>query len=257
MIYIALAAHAPLPGRSSSACEFIFLKDNYGSARMNTLFKFHFPAWLLFGVGLPYLIYVAIRREKNDAIQMDCVHTGFSSRLCFSLIGPVYLFSSLFLMPNTQTSLDALHNLRQTQPTHIEIIQWLRHNSEPTDRILEVPGCAYRSENRVSIYAGRPTLLGWVNHESVWRGHKPEIFTRKNAIMRFYTTPNWEEAKAFLKQYEIKYVVFSFPDPECKDTYAQLPQMKLGAYRRHLQPIIGQRDGMVLPFELYRVPDNL
>ncbi len=241
-----------------SACEFIYLKDNYGSARMNTLFKFHFPAWILFGVGLPYLLYAQIRREDNLRFKMSSAIVGFVVFIV-SLIGPAYTLSSLYLMPQTQSTLNAIVQMQQTQPQHYEIIQWLRQNSERTDRILEVPGCAYRSENRVSIYASRPTLLGWVNHESVWRGDKfrQQIYGRKEAIMRFYTTQNWQEAKGFLKQHDIRYVVFTPPSPECNDTYAQLPQMKQGIFRKQLQPIITQKNNAMMPYELYRVPDDL
>ncbi|HPO10331.1 MAG TPA: DUF2298 domain-containing protein, partial [bacterium] len=36
-------------------CEVFFIKDNYGCQRMNTLFKFHFPTWLILGFTLPVL----------------------------------------------------------------------------------------------------------------------------------------------------------------------------------------------------------
>ncbi len=49
-----------------AGCEFIYLKDNYGVARMNTLFKIHFPVWFLLGVGLPYLLYRSFKQNEYN-----------------------------------------------------------------------------------------------------------------------------------------------------------------------------------------------
>ncbi|GEM_PF-2514691 len=245
-----------------AACEFIYLKDQYASARMNTLFKFHFPAWILFGIGLPYLLYAAIMREKSVQIKC-CAAMPAVLVLLISLFGPMYAFASIFLMPNADRpiTLNGLSFMETAQPAHYEIIRWIRENSEPSDAILEAPGCGYHEENLVSAFTGRSAFIGWVNHEHIWRGYAnyPEIDARKEQAMRFYTSKNVEDVKLFLEQYPIRYVIFTSPDPACTDTFAQLNQMQAGAFRTVLEPIIqktGNAFGRTSPFELYRVPEN-
>ncbi len=242
-----------------AVCEFIYLKDQYASARMNTLFKFHFPAWLLFGISLPYLTYSELKKESNSQIKWFAAAPVIGA-LIVSLIGPFYALGSLYTMPATNhvVSLDGLTFMKTSQPAHYQIIQWIRENSSPTDRILEVPGCGYREENLVSAFTGRETVIGWVNHESVWRGRDPEVFSRKEQVMNFYTSRNWQEAKNLLERYDIQYIIFTSPDPSCSDTFAKLDQMKAGVFRQSLKPIIqetGQAFNRLSPFELYAVPD--
>ena len=41
--------------------EFVYLRDNFGT-RMNTIFKFYYQAWLLFGMAGGYTIVTALAR---------------------------------------------------------------------------------------------------------------------------------------------------------------------------------------------------
>ena len=46
------------------APEFVFLRDNFGT-RMNTVFKFYYQAWLLFGLAGGYTAIVALSRWRG------------------------------------------------------------------------------------------------------------------------------------------------------------------------------------------------
>ncbi|MGC9329177.1 MAG: hypothetical protein ACP5I1_16205, partial [Candidatus Hinthialibacter sp.] len=84
-----------------------------------------------------------------------------------------------------------------------------------------------------------------------------EIYNRKAEVERFYTTQNWEEAKAILKKYNIRYVTYI--TPECEDKKALIGPMERGVFRQRLQPVlsgagrVGSRSGL---FELYEVPES-
>ena len=43
--------------------EFIYLRDNFG-VRINTIFKFYYQAWLMFGVAAAYAVYVMTAGER-------------------------------------------------------------------------------------------------------------------------------------------------------------------------------------------------
>ena len=49
------------------APEFVYLRDNFGT-RMNTVFKFYYQAWLLFGVAGAFAVMLAITRWRGWAL---------------------------------------------------------------------------------------------------------------------------------------------------------------------------------------------
>ncbi|MGC9327285.1 MAG: DUF2298 domain-containing protein, partial [Candidatus Hinthialibacter sp.] len=173
-----------------AGCEFIYLKDNYGIARMNTIFKFHFPAWFLFGLGLPYLLYNDYRQSERSVFQWFVLLPVLGLFL-LSLIPPVYALTWIYKMPlqHRSLTLDGLAFMRHDRPQQYEILEWIRSNTKPDDWILEVPGCGYLLESTVSAFTGRPTVVGWVGHEALWRTGEmdAEIYNRKAEVERFYT----------------------------------------------------------------------
>jgi uncharacterized membrane protein len=54
--------------------------------------------------------------------------------------------------------------------------------------------------------SGLPAVLGWIGHESQWRGGDDEMGSRAEDVRTLYSTRDWEQAQAILKQYDIHYV---------------------------------------------------
>lgn len=244
-----------------AGCEFIYLKDSYGIARMNTIFKFHFSGWFFMGLGLPYLIYLEYTRSERAAYEWFVLLPVLGFFL-ISLIPPAFALAWIYRMPNEgrPVTMDGLAFIREYRPQQYDIIEWIRQYAKPTDRILEVPGCGYRLESLVSAFTGRPSVIGWVGHESLWRSGDmdAEVYNRKSEAERFYSTQNWEEAKAILTKHQVRYVVYM--RPECDDKRALIGPMEKGVFRAHLKPIIGgnaQPRFQTTPSELYEVPENL
>lgn len=245
-----------------AGCEFIYLKDNYSSPRMNTLFKIHFPVWFLLGVSLPYLLRLEFIRMASGAARW-CYLAPVLLLFAVSLVPGWYTFWGLYRLPdaNTVKTLDGLAFMKQSTPHQYAVIDWVRNNAAPGDIVLEVAGCAYSSsESSVSAFTGRATVVGWVNHETLWRAGEmdQEVLRRKAEIDRFYTTTNWEEAKSILQKYKIKYVAFI--PPECQEKRAMKTQMQNSVFRNHVKPILyesgpafGYPDAT---FELYEVPES-
>jgi uncharacterized membrane protein len=48
--------------------------------------------------------------------------------------------------------------------------------------------------------------MGWVGHESQWRGTYIGFAEREQDIRRLYETNSWDEAHAILEKYDIRYV---------------------------------------------------
>jgi YYY domain-containing protein len=246
-----------------AGAEVIFIKDNYGSPRMNTLFKFHYPCWFLFGIGLPVFFHLILRQTGDRRIRIFS-YSVVSVLFIMSLVGPVFTITT-FLFPNEpdrQFTLNGLQFMKQGSPHLYEIVQWVRENTDEDARLLEIPGCGYRHENLVSAFTGRPAYVGWGNHEALWRRGFEGIFQGGHLVrsMETYTvltSPNGEQVKQFLREKGIDYVVID--QPQCDSNLTRMPDIMKGAYRQHLEPII-QRKGMLwnqdAPFELYRVPET-
>ena len=61
--------------------------------------------------------------------------------------------------------------------------------------------------NRVSIYTGLPTVLGWDWHQTQQRhDYRWEVQRRRAAVNEFYTTRDVERAREFLDEFKVKYV---------------------------------------------------
>ncbi len=233
-----------------AGCEYIFLKDNYGTARMNTLFKIHFPAWLLMGVALPPLLLRAIQRIPNAPLKYSAL--GVATVLfALMLAGPAYTVASFWGVKEERiVSLNGLGYMETYNPNHHKIIQWIRDNAAPDAVLMELPGGGYELSSMVSAATGRRSLLGWQNHEYVWRDAKGDqvVGKRYTDIQTALTQSNWSQAKPIFDKYGVDYVVIARPVNQPMQQI--LPRIIAGAYRDNLEVILREPG----PYELYRVP---
>ncbi|MFH1141083.1 MAG: hypothetical protein V1724_05335, partial [Chloroflexota bacterium] len=105
-----------------------------------------------------------------------------------------------------KATLDGLAYVATENPGELQAIQWLKKNHKPGDVIVEAVGDDYSSYGRVSASTGIPTILGWVGHEDQWRGSSKPFEGRLQAVERFYTTDDSQEAKEILRQYGVTYI---------------------------------------------------
>jgi YYY domain-containing protein len=196
--------------------EFVYLKDNFGQ-RINTIFKFYYQAWVMFGVaaifGLGYLL-----SSRHRLLQVGGVVTTvvYGLALLMALLFPYYAVQSRaaeFRGPRTAedrqpATLDGLTFLVRSNPDEYAAIMWLRENVDGAPVILEATGGAYSDFARVSANTGLPTVLGWANHEGQWRGNTPEPGLRAPAIATIYSQANWSETADLLNRYDVAYVYF-------------------------------------------------
>lgn len=72
---------------------------------------------------------------------------------------------------------------------------------------MEATGNPYSDYARISSHTGIPTVLGWGNHEGLWRGNDPEVAERERAVRAFYEAPDPQSAYAILKRFGVTHVV--------------------------------------------------
>ena len=73
--------------------------------------------------------------------------------------------------------------------------------------ILEATGNPYSYFARFSANTGLPTVLGWANHEGLWRGHDTTVMSRRDDVMRIYNAPSLEAVSPVLDKYGVRYIL--------------------------------------------------
>jgi fumarate hydratase class II len=80
----------------------------------------------------------------------------------------------------------------------------------------------YAWGNRVAIYTGLPTLIGWDNHQRQQRNGSPLIEQRTGDVLKIFVTANEAETLRLLQQYSVDFIYygnlekFHYPAGEAK-----------------------------------------
>jgi uncharacterized membrane protein len=144
------------------------------------------------------------------------------------------LFPALGLLTKTDSfkpfygfTLDDFDRIARENPDEAAAIEFLR--TAPDGVLAEAIGDGYSAYARISAYTGLQTVLGWPGHEDQWRGSYEPQGTRRDDIMKLYTTTHWEDAQSVIDQYDIRYIYIGILE------------------RTHLKPIFQQ--GSVVIYE--------
>ncbi len=208
------------------AVEFFYLRDHFGT-RMNTVFKFYFQAWTMWGIAAAYALthlWVGGRRWAAWAS---------AALIALGLLYPALAIPTRAREYGGPPTLDGTAHLRNLYGAEMDAIDWLNEHVDGTPVILEAPGDRYRAyvyEGRVSAFTGLPTLLGWGGHEHQWRGTYDEPARREPDIATIFTTPDPAVALSLLKQYGIQYVYIGLVEqsrypPEGLAKFAQIGEV--------------------------------
>ncbi len=185
--------------------EFFYLRDQFGT-RMNTIFKFYFQVWILWGLAAAYASVELWRRLRGTASAL--FRLGWIILVMMALCYPAVMLPYKMGMPGkplSELTLDGTAYLARYDPDELAAYEFLR--KAPYGVVAEAIGGSYNPDfARVSTHTGLPTVQGWGGHEAQWRGGAKEMGSREADIARLYTTRDWEEAKAVIERYQIRYI---------------------------------------------------
>ena len=152
--------------------ELVYVVDSYGERlhRMNTVFKAWIQAWVLLAAALPVLLRSAFRSRP--------VRRAVTAVLVVAAL-PHLLWMAGNQLSGRPLGLDGMAWMAEGDRA---IVRFLR--DQPRDAtVIEAVGGAYTEYARLSANSGVPALIGWENHELVWRGHGVTAETGRRAAL--------------------------------------------------------------------------
>lgn len=182
--------------------EFFYLRDQFGS-RMNTIFKFYFEAWILWGIAASYASVELLTQLKGIKSWI------FNVIWIVSIMGGL-AYPAIMIWQKTNHfnpgiwTLDGNAYIAASNQDDYSAMQWL--SQEPLGIVSEAIGGSYSEFARVSTRTGMPTVLGWPGHEGQWRGGYTEVGSREEDIRDLYSSDDWTQTLLILERYNIRYI---------------------------------------------------
>ncbi|MCU0522522.1 MAG: hypothetical protein MUF84_17745, partial [Anaerolineae bacterium] len=92
------------------------------------------------------------------------------------------------------------------------VIRWLQEHVEGSPTIIEAAADhEYLWGNRISIYTGLPSVIGWRWHQAQQRMVMPPgtVEARQEDVRTFYNTDSVALAETILERYLVRYVILA------------------------------------------------
>jgi YYY domain-containing protein len=218
--------------------EFVYLQDQFGW-RINTIFKFYFQAWLIWGVAVAFITIILLRELRG--------RSGWAFRAGAVLllgIGMIYPALGVWdrargFQPPQGFNLDGTLQGHYLNPDEQAAVEWLRQ--APYGVIVEAVGGSYSQYARVSAHSGNPTVIGWPGHESQWGRKGEDLVVRQRDVEQLYRARVWTEVERVLDLYEARYVFLGSLE---RGEYGASDRL----FQQHMRPVFQQ--GSVTIFEV-------
>lgn len=191
------------------ACELVYIKDPYGERlyRMNTVFKLYLQSWFLLAIASPWCAWRLASMERRWALKLHPALTAAAVLAAATACYPIGVTATRLKYLDRGLTLDGNLYLRRDHPDDFAAIEWIRKNVPDLPVILEASGNPYSYYARFSSNTGLPTVMGWANHEGLWRSHEPAVEARRRDVATIYSARTLQEVQPLLERYRVRYIV--------------------------------------------------
>ncbi len=212
--------------------EIIYVKDIYGGTyqRSNTMFKLVYQAYIMFGIimgyGLTRLIaFHETKKQRTLSVIALCFLLwtfGYFTDSATSYMGDLHDPMKDGLN-RTLNSYEKIADGERSGATAAQaeaiakVVLWAKDNIPSDAVILQNSTTAYKSFSTISAYTGIPTVLGWKNHQWLWRSNGvldqygniscPESVSRRyDDVVTMYTSSKDAEVCSLIEKYNVDYI---------------------------------------------------
>ena len=190
-------------------CEIVYLKDPYGDRlyRMNTVFKLYLQAWILLALASAW--FVRELWQARGALRAPALGglVLFPALAAAGLVYPLSMSVTRLAFRPIPRTLDGMEYLQREHPDDFGAIAWLRSEVEGMPVLLEASGNPYSYYARFSSNTGLPTVMGWANHEGLWRSHDAAVGARQAEVRRIYEAASLAEVEELLDRHAVRFIV--------------------------------------------------
>ncbi|MEO8053614.1 MAG: DUF2298 domain-containing protein [Acidobacteriota bacterium] len=191
----------------ASVPDIVLVSDSYGDQmrRMNTVFKTFMGAWPLLVIGGALLLPLALSTRRARTFIRVALLVTAGGLLAHPLAAVVLRWK----WTGPVDGLNGLAWMAREAPGDRAAVEWLRTHAVEGAVLAEATGNAYSDYSRIGGAAGLPIVLGWDNHEGLWRGGSAgsELEGRRRDLRLLYTSENADAVFATLHRYNVRYVV--------------------------------------------------
>ncbi len=226
-------------------------------SRMNTVFKFYLQVWVLLaivaGAALGWL-WPAIQQARSGlrGVWISALMILVFMAALYPLLATRAKIADRW-KPGLPITLDGMAYMQYVDHSEngrvfslkpdYEALRWLQDNVSGAPVVLEAHSAReYLWGNRVAVYTGLPSVVGWRWHQVQQRAiQAPEVNQRVEDVELIYNTPDINEAVSFLRQYNVDLIMVG----ELERAYyepAGLQKFDLMVQQGLLQ-VIYERDG--------------
>ncbi|MAG34711.1 MAG: hypothetical protein CL878_00455 [Dehalococcoidia bacterium] len=223
------------------ACEVVYVQDFYGAAlrRMNTVFKLYYQAWTLLALAGAFgtnVVVSALWRAVQANRPAARAIVSSAAAVGVALVGLGLFYPVVTTMQRTNSfrnepTLDGFGFLKRHQPEDHQAAQWLIENVSGRPVVLEAVGGPYSQYARIATQTGLPTVLGWTQHERLWRGEAAsnDIAERERDVDTIYRASSLAEVQHLLDRYNVEYIVYSYLEASKYRDYGAAARAKFDA----------------------------
>lgn len=186
--------------------ELFYVRDVLFGNRMNTIFRFHYQAWVLLCIAAAYGAYQICARRWNVSLPWKIPLFAWWGIAGLLLLGSLfYPVAATFNYFNFQAkpTLDGQAFLSQSDR---QAIAWLQDNSPEGTVIAEAFGGDYTDAGRISQRTGIPTIVEWVEHQKIWRGADRDFAGRPQDVDTIYRGDNSAQVLTLLAKYRVTFI---------------------------------------------------